>query len=397
MPNVTEDKVKSLLRERGIPVPAGGAAATPAEARAVAARIGKPVVVKALVATGRRGKSGAVRFADDPEEAGRAAEAILGTVVNGHLCSEVYLEEKVAIERELYLAFYLEDFPPRILISAEGGVDIESVHRDRPEAVIAVEIDPLRGVPAWDAVELWEQAGIDGRVLAGLGRLTADLYRQFRDADATMLELNPVAITADGPVVVGAMMTVEDPLLEESGGSDVASGGRPLNERELRVIEANARIPGGMVRYTELDGDIGLWVGGGGAGLVQHDMILAAGGRPANHTDASTVNPDKVRVLVDAILDNPNVRSLFVSWHYQQMARIEKRVVPVVEALKARNIDPRRFPVVIRMFGPGEELAREAAAELDGIHYLPHGAPLSDGVRLIVDLTNEFAAEERAQ
>jgi succinyl-CoA synthetase beta subunit/citryl-CoA synthetase large subunit len=137
-----------------------------------------------------------------------------------------------------------------------------------------------------------------------------------------------------------------------------------------------------------------MFVGGGGAGLLQHDLILAAGGRPANHTDASTVNPDKVRVLIDTILDNPRVRSLFVSWHYQQMAQIDKRVMPVIDALRARKIDPKRFPVVIRMFGRGEDTARQAAAQLPGIHYLPHGAPLSEGVRLIVELTRE--AQRRA-
>ena len=137
-----------------------------------------------------------------------------------------------------------------------------------------------------------------------------------------------------------------------------------------------------------------MFVGGGGAGLHQHDLILAAGGRPANHTDASTQNPKKVRALIDVILDNPNVRSLFISWHYQQMAQIDKRVIPAIEALEARGIDPRAFPVVIRMFGQGEEAARAVAARLPGVHYLPHGAPMSSGIDLIVKLTAE--AQKRA-
>ena len=144
-----------------------------------------------------------------------------------------------------------------------------------------------------------------------------------------------------------------------------------------------------MIRYTELDGDIGLFVGGGGAGLTQHDLILAAGGHPANHTDASTVNPDKVRVLIDTILDNPRVKSLFVSWHYQQMARIDRRVIPVIDALKARKVDLEKFPVVSACSGRARRRPRKAAAELPGIHYMPHGAPLSDGVRLIVELTEK--------
>jgi len=121
---------------------------------------------------------------------------------------------------------------------------------------------------------------------------------------------------------------------------------------------------------------------------VQHDLVLAAGGRPANHMDASTTNPEKVRALVEAILDNPRVKSLLVGWHFQQMAQIDRRVGPIIQVLKDRKIDVRKFPVVIRMFGPGEAEARRAAGELEGVHYLPHGAPMEEGVRMIVDLTN---------
>ncbi|HVZ53776.1 MAG TPA: ATP-grasp domain-containing protein [Pseudolabrys sp.] len=383
--NVTEDKIKAQLRGRALPVPRGGAATTPQAAAEIARELGA-VVIKALVPIGRRGKAGAVRFAETPAEAEAAARDIIGTTINGFACGAVYVEEKVAIKDELYLSFILEDYPPQVLVSKQGGVEIETAHASNRDIVHALEVNPIKGLPVWSAIDLWERAGVSGKTLAELGKLTADLYSQFVEADATLLELNPIALGADDRLtLVGAMMATEDTMFE--GGDDAAAGS--LNERERRVIEANRNLPGGMIRYTELDGDIGLFVGGGGAGLTQHDLILAAGGHPANHTDASTVNPDKVRVLIDAILDNPRVKSLFVSWHYQQMARIDRRVIPVIDALKARKVDLEKFPVVIRMFGPGEEEARKAAAELPGIHYMPHGAPLSDGVRLIVELTEK--------
>ena len=388
MQHVTEDKIKEQLRRQGLPVPRGGAAMAPERAAEIARDLGTAVVVKALVPIGRRGKAGAVRFADTPDEAEAAARDIIGTTVNGFPCGAVYVEEKVEIKDELYLSFILEDFPPQVLVSKQGGVEIEVVHASNRDAVHALEINPLKGVPTWSAIDLWERAGVSGKLLAGLGKLTADLYGEFVKSDATLLELNPITIGPDGKLtLVGAMMATEDTMFEGSD-SGAASGGA-MNEREWRVIEANRSLPGGMIRYTELDGDIGLFVGGGGAGLMQHDLILAAGGRPANHTDASTVNSDKVRVLIDAILDNPRVKSLFVSWHYQQMARIDRRVAPVIDALKARKVDLEKFPVVIRMFGPGEDEARKAAAELEGIHYMPHGAPMADGVRLIVELTEK--------
>lgn len=396
MRHVTEDKIKEQLRGKGLPVPRGGVANGPDSAADIARELGGEVVVKALVPIGRRGKAGAVRFASTPAEAEAAARDIIGSTVNGFPCRAVYVEERAAIKDELYLSFLLEDFPPQVLVSRQGGVDIEAAHAGNRDAIHTLEINPLKGLPTWTAIDLWERAGISGRLLASLGKLTADLYGEFVNSDATLLELNPVAIDADDqPILVGAMMAAEDTMFE--GGGDETAGVGTLNERERRVIEGNRTLSGGMIRYTELDGDIGLFVGGGGAGLTQHDLILAAGGRPANHTDASTVNPDKVRVLIDAILDNPRVKSLFVSWHYQQMARIDRRVIPVVEALKARKVDLEKFPVVIRMFGPGEDEARKAAAELKGIHYMPHGAPMADGVRLIVELTEKAKRLAQAQ
>ena len=387
MDHLTEDKVKAALRDTGFPVPDGAPASSAAEAREIAEKIGGSLVIKALVPTGRRGKAGAIAFADSPDEAVAAAEKIIGSDVNGFTCRAVYIESKAEIAREIYLSFILEEFPPKVLLSVEGGVEIEEVHRTKPEAIVTADIDPLRGLPVWDCLSLWEQAGLDNETLAGVARLTAKLYEFFVANEGLMLELNPIALDADGkPILVGAMLATEDTMFE---GSEDEDENETLTEGERRVMEANRTIPHGMVRYKELDGDIGLWVGGGGASLYQHDLILAAGGRPANHTDASTQNPEKVRAVIDVILDNPKVKGLLVSWHFHQMARIDPRVTPVIEALKERKVDLKEFPVVIRMFGPGEEIAREAAKDLDGLHYLPQGTPMTEAVKLIVELTGK--------
>jgi succinyl-CoA synthetase beta subunit/citryl-CoA synthetase large subunit len=368
--SLTEDRTKQWLAKAGLPVPGGAAAGTAAEAVKIASGFSGGAVVKALVPTGRRGKADAVRLVATAEEAGTAAEALLGTEVNGYPVARVYVEERVA------------------------------------DAIVTADIDPLAGVDADGAAALWRDAGVDATLLPKLGDLTAGLYKAFVAADAAMLELNPIAVTDAGALsLVGAMMGVDENGLprhedwaEEADGSLIAAW-RRFNERELRVAEANRTIKGGAIRYTELDGDIALLVGGGGAGLLQHDMMLAMGGRPANHTDT---NPgagieEKFRVVVRSILDNPQAKCLLVSFNHQQLTRCDRKVIPLLDVLRERNVDAEKFPIMIRLVGPGEEEARALAAEYPGIIYLPTDASLDDAVRKAVEVCNGLTAKGAAQ
>lgn len=394
MRRLTEDETKEILKTAGLRVPLGEAAPNADAARTVAQKFVGGSVLKALVPTGRRGKAGAVHMIDTPGEAAAAANELLGKVIHDFQVNQVYIEERVAIADEFYLSFAIESYPPKLLISERGGVDIEETFCTNPEAIVMKDIDPLVGVTADLAKEYWREAGVGTEHLDKLGEITKRVYDVFRDQDAMTLEINPLAVDTRGDLqLVGTMMALEDPMFMHTDSGGMASLGRKLNERERRVAEANINLPGGMMRYTELDGDIGLYIGGGGTSVVEHDLMLAEGGRPANHTDSSTVNEDKVRVLAEAILDNPNVRGLLVSWHFQQMGRIDKRVIPVAKLLKERNVDLQKFPVVIRMFGPGEEDARKVCDGLPGIHYLPHAAPMEDAVRLITKLVKELDQE----
>ena len=312
----------------------------------------------------------------------------MGLIINGYPVEQVYVEEQISIAKELYLAFAIEKFPPQVLVSSAGGVDIEETFKINPDAVVTADIDPVKGLTENEAQNIWRQAGIEESILPDLGQVTSKLFAFYQENDGVTLEINPLVVDTEGRLcLVGAMASLEDPMFLDANSGGMAIAGRALTPRERHVVEANIAMPGGMMRFTELDGDIGMYVGGGGSSLLQHDLILAAGGQPANHTDSSTTNEDKVKVLVEAILDHPNVKSLLVSWHFQQMGRIDKRVLPVVKVLKERGIDPQKFPVVMHMFGPGEDEAREACATLPGIHYLPHGSPMEEGVELIVKLT----------
>lgn len=386
-----EDRAKAWLRARGLPVPAGAAAADAAQVEAAAAALGGKVAVKALVAAGRRGKAGAVRLAATAAEARQAADAILGLQVAGRRIEQVYVEQAVGISAELYLSFGFGRLAPQIVVCRRGGVEIETVAAETPAAIVTAEIDPLRGLTPWVATDLWDRAGVAGTRIPPLAALTVRLYEAFRAADALMMEINPLAETADGQLaLVGAMMEIDGNALfrhadwQDLGLEDEAIGGRALNERERAVIAADRKFAGGAIRYAEVPGDIGLFVSGGGAGLLQHDLVLAAGGRPANHSDLSPASVDKPAALFDAIFANPQAKGMLVGMNYLQLLPCTLIAEALLLSLGRSRIDTRRFPIVMRVFGPKEDEARRMVASVPGLHYMPAGATLDQAVREIV-------------
>jgi succinyl-CoA synthetase beta subunit len=388
-----EDHAKAWLRARDLPLPEGRAAHTPEDARASARALGGRVAVKALVAAGRRGKAGAVKIANDDGAAEAAARGILGAEVAGQRTRRVYIESAVDIAAELYLSFGFGRLAPQIAVSRQGGVDIETVAAADPAAIVTAEVDAIRGLSVWQAAYLWDRAGVESKLVPLLAALTARLYTAFRDADALMLEVNPLAVTrARDLSIVGTMMEIDGnalfrhPEWQDLELDETGPGGRALNERERAVIAADRKFQGGAIRYTELPGDIALFVSGGGAGLLQHDLMLAAGGRPANHSDLSPASIDKPAALFDAIFANPGAKGLLIGMNYLQLLPCTLIVEALLLSIKRNGVDPRRFPIVVRLFGPKEDEARRLAATVPGIHYLPHGAGLEEGVRKIVAL-----------
>jgi succinyl-CoA synthetase beta subunit len=398
-----EDATKAALAAAGIEVPRA-AVVTDAQAAARAAAelagAGGRVAIKALVAAGRRGKAGAVAVCDATHAEAAAARIFAGGF-DGRPVERLYVEAAVDIAEELYASFAFGPLAPRLVVSRRGGVDIEAVAHESPEAIVIREIDPLAGLQTWHAAAAWEQAGVPSARVPALAEFTARLYRAFCAVDGLMLELNPIALTPDGtPKLVGAMLEVDDnalhrhpawrDLAEESAGP----GGRPLTEGERAVAEANRTFPGGATRYIELDGDIGLLVSGGGASLYQHDLILEFGGRPANHTDFSpTPTPDKHVAVLDAIFRRGGVRGLLVGCNVLQLARCDLIVEALAIALRRHAIDPQRFPIVIRLIGPHEAEARAIAAQFPGIRYLPREATLAQACAEIVAAVRALPSE----
>jgi succinyl-CoA synthetase beta subunit len=394
-----EDETKAWLRSRAFPAPRGAAAASAEAAGRLAETMTAGVVVKALVPGGRRGKEGGVRLVADAAECGDAAAALLGGVIAGHRVERVYVEERVAVARELYLSFILSGERPEVLVSRSGGIAIEDVHARDPGAVVRRPVDPRCGISPWQAMELWLDCGVDGALSRRLAGLTAELFAAFQAADALILEINPLAISSGGDVAfAGAMMAIDPDALYrhpewDRGPAGETVLGRPLNEREARVRTASRSYPGGDAHYQELDGDIGLLVGGGGAGLYLHDLIVDLGGRPANHcvTPPTASDTRKLKEVLRAIFDNPALRGLLVGFNFAQMARADIRVRALVDILEEKTVDTSRLPIVIRLFGPGEEEARRLAAGVPGILYLPRGTSLRQAAERIVALTNGTA------
>lgn len=397
-----EDAAKEILRSAGIDVPRG-VVITDTRAAALAAvelaGAGGRVAVKALVPAGRRGKAGAVVVCSVADCEATVAR-MLGARFDGKPIDRIYIEEAVDIATELYASFAFGPLAPRLVVSRFGGVDIEGVAHEQPGAIVIRDIDPIGGLQTWHAAAAWDAAGLPSAQVPKLAELTVKLYSAFCASDGLMLELNPIAITGEGvPRVVGTMLEVDDnALYRHSGWEELAQesagpGGRPLTAGERAVAVVNRTLPGGATRYTELDGDIGLLVSGGGASLYQHDLILEYGGRPANHTDFSpTPTPHKHVAVLDAIFDRTGVRGLLVGCNYLQLARCDLIVEALAISMRKHGIDPLHFPIVIRLFGPNEVQARAIADEFPGICYMPKGTTLAQACRAIVEAVRALPA-----
>ena len=300
---------KQLFKRFGIPVSEGRVAATADEARTAAEELGTQVVVKAQVLTGGRGKAGGIKLADSPDEAAQHAEAILGMDINGHVVRKLWIEQASDIEREYYLSVTFDRGEKKALfmLTKEGGIDIEEVATERPEALARLHVDPLEGFQPYQARRLIYAAGIEDpdeqkQIIA----IVQSLYDAFVGADAMLCEINPLIVTPEGEVkALDSKFTVDDNALSKH--PDIAE----MRDLEAYPPEERAAREKG-VTYVKLDGEVGIL--GNGAGLVMStlDVIALAGGKPANFCDLG--GGGDAQGVVDAleiISADPQVKSIF--------------------------------------------------------------------------------------
>jgi succinyl-CoA synthetase beta subunit/citryl-CoA synthetase large subunit len=396
-----EHHAKDLLERAGVPTPKRERVTNPADAAAAAARLGGQVVVKALVPANGRAKAGGVLFADDSDDAARAAASILGSVFGGWEARAVLVEERVETEREIFLSLLLDRDRRRVIAAAslEGGVDVEEVTR-RSGALEVVELDPWGRLTEQTFRDLWRGLGLDEPDLEATVDVSVRAAEVFFRSDASILELNPIGLTTREPraVAVGAILAVDDAALprqpEIAGVVEAGSERwRPLTDLELEALEVAAtEAHRGTARFIELDGEIGLLCGGGGGSQVLFESVRRAGGRPACFTEiGGNPSAEKVRRLAAIVLRCPGVRGLLVAHNLTSNTQVDLVAAGVVAALADCRIDPREFPVVAREAGTNDELGR-AIFEESGIEYLGQEHTLESAARRIVERVGERKA-----
>ncbi len=400
MARVLEHISKELLARRGVTVPRFGVATDPDSALDVAAQIGYPVVVKALVTSGKRGQAGAVRFADEPAALQQVVSEILKLRLGDDPVEQILVEQRLPIARELFLSISIdtEQRCPVILLSGVGGVDIEELLCNAPESLLRWPVGSLDDLSPGKARELWARAGLGGAALRGLGNLLSQAYRAFCALDATLLEINPVALLEDGQVVAtAAVLSIDDAaLFRQAELRDRVTVGLDKVWRPPTALEQQATLlhthgeSRGSACYLELEGgDIGFVCGGGGASLVLFDCLVAAGGQPANYAEIGG-NPteDKVRGLTRIVLSKPGVKGLFVAHSITNNTQVDVLAAGVIGALHDVGLNGATFPVVVREAGVGQERGA-ALFKAENCRYYDENCSLAEAAAHMVEAMRE--------
>ena len=357
--NIHEHQAKELLAKYGVAVPRGEVAETAEEAERVASELGGPVVVKAQIHAGGRGKGGGVKAAGTPAEARAAAADILGMTLvthqtgpGGRLVKKALVEEASEIERELYLGVTLDRASgrPTIMASAEGGVDIEEVAAKTPEKLLKIRVDPALSV--WPSTARRAAYGLGlpaGLVREGV-RFVTNLYRFYDEMDASLVEINPLVQTRDGRLLaLDAKVNLDDNALYRH---EEAAAMRDEDEEDPLEVEASRH----NLNYIKLDGSVACMVNGAGLAMATMDIIKLAGAAPANFLDVGGgASREMVENAFRILMDDPGVKAVFINI-FGGILRCDVLAEGVVEAVRSVKVSA---PVVIRMEGTNVEKGRE--------------------------------------
>ncbi|HEX2765782.1 MAG TPA: ADP-forming succinate--CoA ligase subunit beta [Candidatus Limnocylindria bacterium] len=351
-----EYRSKEILARHGVPLLDGVVATSPAEARAAAEEIGGPVVVKAQVLVGGRGKAGGVKLAATPDEAEARAGEILGLDIKGTTVKTLLVAPAADIAHEYYLGLILDRAARAITViaSAEGGVEIEETAKTNPDAILRLPLHPLIGLQEFEVRRIGFFLGIPAELRKDFGRAMHGLYDAFVGSDADLAEINPLVVTTDGRLLaLDAKIVLDDSALARHPDLEAM---RDLNEEEPSEIAA--REAG--ISFIKLDGDIGCMVNGAGLAMTTMDLVKLAGGEPANFLDiGGGAKADKVTAAFRIILDDPNVKAILINI-FGGITRGDEVARGIVEA--RANVQ-RDVPMVVRIVGTNSEEAKPILAE----------------------------------
>ena len=364
--DIHEYQAKALLADFGMPIARGGIAYSPEQAAYRARELGgERWVVKAQIHSGARGKAGGVRVCDSENAVMDAANALLGrrlvtnqTGPGGKLVGRLYIEEATDIAREIYLAFVLDRASERVMCvaSSAGGMDIEEIAESRPDDLVRIPIEPAVGMQDFQAREIAFALGLQATQLAEAVSAFKACYRAFRDLDATMVEINPLVITADGRLLaLDAKMAFDDnALFRRPQVSEL----RDKSQEDPREMNAADR----GLSYVGLDGNIGCIINGAGLAMATMDMIKHVGGDPANFLDiGGGASPGRVAKAFNLVLADEGVDAILVNI-FAGINRCDWVAEGVIEAMRKLDV---AVPVVVRLSGTNVELGRQILADSD--------------------------------
>jgi succinyl-CoA synthetase beta subunit len=361
--DLLEYQGKQLFARHGVPVPNGQPARTVEDAISAAEAIGYPCAIKAQVQIGGRGKLGGIKIANTRAEAEEQARAILGMDIRGLTVHELWIEGASQIASEYYasVVFDRSAKAPLVMLSTKGGMDIEQVADEDPDAIASLHVDPLLGFQEFHGRRLAYEARVDADVVRPVGAMLAKLYEVFTAEEATLVEVNPLIITPDREVkALDAKVTLDGNALYRHGeNADL----RDLSAEDPQEVMAKER----GLTYVKLDGDVGILANGAGLAMSTLDVVAEAGGRPANFLDAGGGSrADAVTAAVEVILSDPKVKAVLFNI-FGGITRCDEVAKGLIEAFK--QINPS-VPFVVRLDGTNGEEGRALLAEaaLPNVH-----------------------------
>jgi succinyl-CoA synthetase beta subunit len=348
--NIHEYQAKELLRAEGVPIPAGEVAATADEAEAIARRINGPVVVKAQVHAGGRGKAGGVKLAKDASEAKAVASRILGMSIKGLPVTKVLVTTAADIASEAYVGIIVDRAArkPVFMVSPAGGIDIEEVAASTPDKILKLPVDTRYGLTSYQASQLGFFLYDDVKKVRAAGKIMQQLYAAFMKNGCSLAEINPLIVTPGGEVVaLDAKMVIDDNELERHPELERLRDASAEAPSEVQARAAN-------LTFIKLEGNVGCCVNGAGLAMATMDLIKYYGGDPANFLDiGGSSNPEKVVNALKIITSDPNVRAILFNI-FGGITRTDDVANGIVTATKQT---PLKVPIVIRLTGTNEELA----------------------------------------
>ena len=343
---------KLLFGSYGIPVSPGEAVQNVEDAVAAADRLGYPVVVKAQVLTGGRGKAGGVKLANNTAEAREYATSILGLDIKGHIVGTVWMEKASDIAEEYYASFTLDRSAKAYLgmLSAQGGVEIEQVADENPDAIAKIQVDPVVGLSEEACRDWVKRAALNPAATEGAVDILMKLYKVYVDADADLVEINPLILTPEGKVhALDAKVTLDDNALFRHPDYEQYEAIQHRDERELAAHKKG-------LQYVGLDGSVGVIANGAGLAMSTIDIINQVGGTPANFLDiGGGANADVMAGALEVIVSDTNVRSIFINI-FGGITKGDEVAKGILEALTRVTIDA---PIVIRLDGTNADEGRE--------------------------------------